>query len=155
LEERDTHKLRLSTGTGDLGKVKNLQWTWGELRERLSKPVVDQVHTLAEYVNLPDVEQNRLKNVGFFVGGHCIDGKRSSHSVPIRSIVNIDVDEPTPELIEQLRTGTTPIGKFEWFAHTTRKHRPEKPRWRLVLPLAQELLAEHYQVLSRIMASML
>lgn len=155
MDERDNQQLRLSTGSGDLGKVKNLVWTWDELRARLAKPVVDQVHTLDEYVRLPDAEQNRLKNVGFFVGGHCIDGKRSGHSVPIRSIVNIDVDEPTPELIEQLRTGLTPIGKFEWFAHTTRKHRPEKPRWRIVLPLARELPAEHYQVLSRIMASMI
>lgn len=155
MDERDNLKLRLSTGSGDLGKVKNLVWTWGELRTKLHKPVVDQVHTLDEYVRLPDAEQNRLKNQGFFVGGHCVDGKRSNHSIPIRSIVNIDIDDATPSLIDDLRTGMTPIGKFEWFAHTTRKHRPEKPRWRLVLPLAQELPAEHYQVLSRILASMI
>ena len=154
MEDRDSLKLRLSTGTGDLGRVKNLVWTWKELVERLGKPTLDQVHTLDEYVRLPDAEQNRLKNVGFFVGGHCVDGKRNSHSVLLRSIVNIDIDEPTPELIDDLRSGLTPLGKFEWFAHTTRKHRPEKPRWRLVLPLAQEVPAEHYQVLSRILASM-
>jgi putative DNA primase/helicase len=145
--------LRLATGTGDLGKVKNVTFTWAQLCERLAAPTIDQVHTLDEYVRLPIGEQGRLKNTGFFVGGYCKNGIRKADSVSERSIITLDVDEPTPEFIDNLKMGLTPICKYEFFAHTTRKHRPEKPRWRIVLPLVRELPADLYQVLSRILAS--
>ena len=153
MTEADEIQIRLATGTGDLGKVKNTVLSWAELRKRLAAPTVDQVHTLDEYVRLPIGEQGRLKNTGFFVGGHCKNGVRKADAVSERSVITLDVDEPTPEFVENLRAGLSPICKYEFFAHTTRKHRPEKPRWRIVLPMVRDLPADLYQVLSRILAS--
>jgi putative DNA primase/helicase len=138
---------------GDRGHATNKIVDWARLRQRLSRPTVDQNHTLEQYLKLSIDAQNRLKDVGSFVGGPFKDGKRKADNIVERSILTLDIDQATPSQIEDLRLGLTDICSFEWFASTTRKHDPEKPRWRLVAPLTRPVSREEYGPLARIVAS--
>lgn len=151
----DSHALAVAIGESDLGKVRNKTLTWAELAQRLGSPSRDEVHTLPEYLALPKDRQDRLKNVGFFVGGHCADGKRKAAAISGRSVVCLDIDAATPEQIQHLLGGTSGLAGYEWLAHTTRKHREDAPRWRLVLPLDRVVTADRYGPLARILASRL
>ena len=149
----EDHVLTISVSKKSLGKVTNESPTWGELIARLSKPATDKKHTLAQYLALPRDEQSTLKNRGFMVGGHCTDGIRKAQNIAERSCLCFDIDEATPKQITVLKTLTPPICDHEFFAHTTRKHTPEKPRWRVVVPLARPVPPDQFAALSRIVAA--
>lgn len=138
---------------GDRGHSKNKTVTWSWLVDRLSSPEVDRKHTLPEYLDLPIDKQNRLKDVGAFVGGPFSDGMRKGTHLIERTVVTLDIDQATAEQIDDLRLGISKVCKYEFFASTTRKHTKKKPRWRLVFPVTRPVSIEEYGPLSRILAS--
>lgn len=152
----DTLKIRIATiRRGDRGHSENKKVSWASLCERLGDPVVDEKHTLPQYLDLPIDRQNKLKDVGSFVGGPFRDGIRKGTNLIHRSIVTLDVDSATDSQIESLRLGLSDLCKYEFFASTTRKHSKKKPRWRLVFPMTRPVEVEEYGPLARILASML
>lgn len=152
----DDLKIRIATiARGDRGHSKNKRVTWGRLRERLSTPEVDKKHTLPDYLNLSIDRQNRLKDVGSFVGGPFRDGLRKGRNLIERSIVTLDIDVVADSQIELLKIGVSDACKYEFFGCTTRKHTKKKPRWRLIFPLTRPVTVEEYGPLSRILASTL
>lgn len=152
----DEIKLRIATiKRGDRGHAENKKVTWARLRDRLSTPEIDKRHTLPEYRELSIDRQNKLKDVGSFVGGPFRDGLRKNDHLIERSIVTLDIDEASPEQIDILRMGLSEVCQFEFFGSTTRKHTKKKPRWRLVFPLARPVTVEEYAPLARILASTL
>jgi putative DNA primase/helicase len=145
-------KLRISIGEKNLGKVKNKTTTWAKLISKMSEPLVDVQHTLPQYLNLSKERQAELKNVGFFVGGHCDGGVRRIGSIQERWVVTLDVDECTMAHVFDLKSGASELSEYEFFVYSTRKHTPEKPRLRIILPLEKPCEAEAYHALSRILA---
>lgn len=152
----DTLKIEIATiKKGDRGHSENKKVSWGRLREKLSDPVKDKRYTLPEYLDLSIDKQNRLKDVGSFVGGPFRDGLRKGTSLIQRSIVTLDIDQATAKQIEFLRLGSSDACDYEFFGSTTRKHTIKKPRWRLVFPVTRPLTIEEYAPVARILASKL
>lgn len=150
----DFHPLAVAFGRKNLGIVKNKTLTWGELVEKLSEPAIGN-ETLKEYLALPRKTQDEIKNVGFFIGAHCDDGKRKATAIHKRSLVTFDIDEGTPALLDNLEVGLSDLCKYEFFIYSTRKHTAAKPRVRVVIPLAEPVDAEAYEATARILASQL
>lgn len=152
----DNLKIRIATiKKGDRGHSENKRLSWARLRELLSSPIEDKKYTLQQYLDLPVDKQNKLKDVGSFVGGPFRDNLRRGDALLERSIVTLDVDQATAQQIDFLKMGLSSACKYEFFGSTTRKHTKKKPRWRFVFPMTRPVTIEEYAPLSRILASTL
>lgn len=150
----DGRLLRISTGRKSLGKVKNKKMSWEDLLSSLSQPSTSN-ETLREYLKLSKAEQDELKNVGFFVGGHCDEGRRKNQFLHEKDILSLDFDECTPEILNNLLNPETQgvLRQYAFAIYTTRKHTEESPRFRLVFPLKQAVTQEQHDALARIVSS--
>lgn len=152
----DNNDLLLGIGVGkkNRGRVKNVNWTWKHLSERLSVADVGR-ESLQEYRSLPKEQQLALKNAnGFFVGGVCKDGVRKKEHVESRCVVCLDFDDMPESLFDQLLAGESGLGSYEHLIHTSRKHeRPDSIRCRIVVPLSEPITPEQYEPVARMVAS--
>jgi predicted P-loop ATPase len=107
-------------------------------------PVVT-AETLNTYLSSTKVDQTRIKDVGGFVGGYLIDGKRRASNVRDRQILSLDIDfgklEQWDEFCEKFKCAAV--------IHATHKSTPQKPRYRLIMPLDRPVSAEEYMAISR------
>lgn len=141
-------------GADSLGKVRNEREGWPRFVERLRTPNLDADITLEEYLSLPKSQQDARKmRPGFVVGGHFKNGHRALQSLQSREMLTIDVDSASPEDVAHIFGPDSPLSALTYFAHTTRKHTPEKPRWRLYAPLGRSVDADEYDAVARIFAS--
>ena len=145
------YDITLDVATGNNRKTKswkNKTLQWSELLQRLST-TTRTPETVAEYKAMSHNQQSEIKDVGGFVGGYCNNGSRSD--IRFRSMLCLDADFASPDLWD------------DWgllFGHaaavySTHKHTPEKPRLRLVVPLARNVDPEEYQALGRRIAATL
>ena len=129
-------------------KWKNRTLAWSELLNRLAN-VVRTSETMAEYRAMTRARQSEVKDVGGFVGCYCNNGSRSD--VRHRSVLCLDADFADAELWPdwELLYGKAAA------VYSTHKHTPEKPRLRLVVPLARDVSPDEYQAIGRRIAAML
>ena len=125
---------------------KNRPMQWSELLDRMAKETRTP-ETVAEYKAMGRDQQSEIKDVGGFVGGYCNNGNRSD--IRHRSILCLDADFATSSLWEDW------LWTQGWAAavYSTHKHTPEKPRLRLVVPLARNVTPEEYQAIGRRVAA--
>lgn len=151
-----THILRISTSTSNKGVVRNKEMTWAKLCEYLSRPLEDTKHTLAQYKELSADQRADLKSkAGHYLGGHSRDGLRRKASISLRSLLCFDLDELTVAQYREINSRRTGISKYEFFLHSTRSHTAEKPKMRLLVPLATTVTPEVFNILSRYVAKMI
>lgn len=149
-------KLRIAeVKTGQRGRATNKNVTWEQLCERLgpSRLQIDQQHTIEQFLALPLDEQNRLKDLGSFVGGPFRDGIRKNANLEARYVLTLDIDTTTPGQIADLKDGMVGLTDYEFVAYSTRRHTPEKPKYRIVLPLTRPVSRDEFAALSRIVGS--
>lgn len=127
---------------------KNRPIKWSELLDRLAKETRTP-ETVAEYKAMSRNQQSEIKDVGGFVGGYCNNGSRSD--IRHRSLLCLDADFADAELWPdwQLLYGNAAA------VYSTHKHTPEKPRLRLVIPLARNVTPDEYQAIGRRVAGTL
>lgn len=127
---------------------KNKQVRWSELLDRVATPTRTS-ETVAEYKAMGKGQQSGIKDVGGFVGGYCNSGSRSD--IRIRSVLCLDADFATSELWDDwtLMYGNAAA------VYSTHKHTPEKPRLRLVVPLARNVTPDEYPAIGRRVAAVL
>ena len=145
------HDKALDIATGNSRKTKtwkNKTVQWSELLARLAKETRTP-ETVAEYKAMGRERQSDIKDVGGFVGGYCNNGSRSD--IRFRSILCLDADFADAELWPdwELLYGRAAA------VYSTHKHTPEKPRLRLVVPLARNVDPEEYQAIGRRVAEVL
>ena len=141
--------LDIALGNSRKTKVwKNRTMLWSELLDRLAK-VTRTPETMAEYKAMSRNQQSEVKDTGGYVGGYCNEGNRSD--VRHRSILCLDADYADSDLWPDWKR------KFKCQAaiYSTHKHTPEKPRLRLVIPLARNVDPDEYQAIGRRVAEML
>lgn len=126
---------------------------WSEMLQRLTTPVRGQ-ETLAAYLHMPKATQDDLKDVGGFVAGELVGGRRKRHAVAGRDIVTLDMDAlPAGGTDDALRrVGSLGCG---WAVYSTRKHSPDKPRLRILIPLSRTVTADEYEPIARKLAEMI
>lgn len=127
---------------------KNKTLRWSELLDRLAKETRTP-ETVAEYRALSRDRQSDIKDVGGFVGGYCNNGSRSD--IRFRSVLCLDADFAEPGLWDDwvLLYGSAAA------VYSTHKHTPEKPRLRLVVPLARNVDPDEYQAIGRRIAAVM
>ena len=129
-------------------KWKNKTVTWTELLERISE-TTRTYETAAEYRNMGKNDQDRIKDVGGFVGGILTEGRRKNGFVKARSIITLDADFATPDLWEDTAMLTT----YAIAAYSTHKHNPEHPRLRFLIPLSRDVTPDEYEATARWIAN--
>lgn len=137
--------LPIATGRSRLEKQwKNKSIPWSQLLVKLSKPTVTP-ESYTEYLKMSKDDQDRIKDVGGFIGGSLKGGRRKTDSVELRQLVTLDADFADPTLIEDL-------GIFlgcAYAVYSTHKHCPEKPRLRLLIPLDRPVTPDEYEAIGR------
>ena len=102
-----------------------------------------------EYISFPKDIQDNIKDVGGFVGGLLKNGKRKKDTIISRSIITLDVDFGYENMIEDI----TKNCDFGMCIYTTHKHTTKKPRFRIIIPLSEEVEPIEYEVIARKLAS--
>ena len=126
---------------------KNQQMMWSRLIKKISVPRRTP-ETYEEYVNMTRDEQNRIKDVGGFVGGTLKNGHRSGKTVTGRTILSYDIDFAKDTFYEDLKL----TSDYASACYSTHKHSPSAPRYRLLIPLARQVSAEEYEAVARMVA---
>ena len=134
-------------------RYKNQERNWSWIKERNRRPIRTS-ETVAEYPKLPKEQRDELKDQGGFVGGWLKSGVRKKGHVISRCLGCLDADNiPAevnfPALCRKVFAG------FDWFLYSTHKHRPEAPRYRLVILFDREVSEEEYPALMRMVAKKL
>lgn len=128
---------------------KNKKIRWSELLARLASSVRTQ-ETHAEYMKMTKDRQDRIKDIGGFVGGHLIGGHRKNGSVQARQIVTLDLDFAPGTLWDDLQDSFAIDGAYA--VYSTHKHTPKTPRFRLIIPLDRQVSPDEYEAIARKLA---
>ena len=137
--------LPIATGKSRMEKAwKNRKMAWSALLAKLETPTRTP-ESLAEYLRLPKADQDRIKDVGGFVGGRLKNGRRKADSVEMRQLIALDADYAPTDLLDSLYLYID--GGFA--VYSTHKHSPEKPRLRILIPLDREVTPDEYEAIAR------
>lgn len=123
---------------------KNKAMSWSELLSRL-KETTRTHETVEEYKAKSKDDQGGIKDIGGFVGGHLIEGRRLKGNVKNRSLVTLDVDYANSEFWDDF----TMFNDYAAALYSTHKHTPESPRLRLIIPLRRSVTPEQYEAIAR------
>ena len=104
--------------------------------------------TLNEYRKLPKAKQDDLKDTGGFVAGTFKGEKRRACDVTGRDIITLDLDNIPAGQTELLLQRLDSLG-VGYCVYSTRKHAPEAPRLRVLLPLSRTVTADEYEPIAR------
>lgn len=138
-------KYWLSIGHNRRAKTwKNIEMTWPELVTRLQDCKFTS-ETVKEYANMKPEDQAVIKDVGGFVGGAIVGGRRKKGAVTSRGLITLDLDKAPVDFWDGL--------VLDWgmtmAIYSTHKHTPESPRLRLIIPLDREVLPDQYEAIAR------
>lgn len=137
--------MKLSIGNSRMDKKWNLvDMELSEFRDRISQ-TRRTAETVEQYRKMGKARQDSIKDVGGFVLGTLKGGRRKKDCVLTRSGLSLDMDYATADVIDQLEM----FFLFRCFVYSTHKHTPEKPRLRLIIPLAREVTPDEYCAVAR------
>lgn len=143
--------LMISTGRSRMETAwKNKQMHWSVLISKL-KTTVRTPETLGEFMKMSKTDQDRIKDIGGFVGGALKSGRRKVGNVESRQLVTLDADFAPKGLADELELAIP--GAYA--VYSTHKHKPEKPRLRILMPLDRPVTPDEYEAISRKLADMI
>lgn len=122
---------------------------WGRLGN-----VHRSTETLAQYRDLPKPKQDELKDVGGYVAGTFRGEdantfvRRKACNVTGRDIVTLDLDNIPAGQTDSVLMKLDTLG-VGYCVYSTRKHSPEAPRLRVLLPLSRTVTADEYEPIAR------
>ena len=126
---------------------------WSALAERLKTPRKGtETHTA--YMRMAKAQQDRLKDVGGFLGGTLKNGRRQIRGVTGRDLVTLDLDAIPARGADAVLFDVDLLGCAACI-YSTRKHDAEHPRLRVILPLKRTVSAEEYEPAARRIAQKL
>ena len=123
-------------------KWKNNDISWDDFCKRVSTTQTT-TETVEEYRKMTKPQQDSIKDVGGFVGGHLRGGRRKTGTVLCRSMLTLDMDHGTPDVLDELSM----FNSHEMCIYSTHKHTPEAPRLRLIMPLKRDVSEDEYPAL--------
>lgn len=129
-------------------KWKNTTTTWLDFLKRIGT-TTRTYETVAEYKKMGKTEQDRIKDVGGYVGGTLREGRRKNGYVDARSLITLDADFATPDLWSDVEL----MAEFAIAAYSTHKHTSASPRLRFLIPLSRDVSPEEYEAIARWIAN--
>lgn len=140
--------MKIAVGDSRMSKKwKNKDIAWEDILARVSS-TIRTTETVEEYRKFKKGQQDEIKDVGGFVGGHLREGRRKNGNVLCRSMLSLDMDYGKPGVWEDL---ILPLG-VKCCMYSTHKHTPEAPRLRILLPLSREVSEDEYPAVARMAA---
>lgn len=141
---------RISISEG--GSRRSTEWTANsytieELYKRLENPSVGS-ETYNEYLAMKKPQQDALKDVGGFVGGTLNGNRRKANCVTGRDLITLDFDNIPGWQTEALIQKIEGLG-CSYCVYSTRKHAPNKPRLRFVVPTDRTMTPDEYEPCAR------
>ena len=144
------HDLIIATGLSRTSKHwQNTKISWEDFKNKV-KNTQRTNETQGQYFNMTKKQQDNLKDVGGFVGGRLEQGRRKAGSVKERYLLTLDADFAGTDFIDNMILFHS---DYSWLIYSTHKHTPEKPRYRLILPLSRPVLPDEYEAVARAVAS--
>lgn len=141
--------LKISVGNSRMEKRWNqVNMTLDAFRDRIST-TTRTAETVSQYAKMTKAEQDNIKDVGGFVMGTLKGGRRKKDCVLSRTGLTLDMDYATSDIIEQVEM----LFDFYCWFYSTHKHRPDKARLRLIIPLKRPVTADEYIAVSRRVAA--
>lgn len=138
-------KIRVSVGNSRMDRRWNLvEMELDEFRDRISA-TKRTAETVEQYKKLSKARQDDIKDVGGFVLGVLKDGRRKKDSVVSRSALCLDMDYAEASVIDQIEM----FFSFRCWFYSTHKHTPDKPRFRLIIPLSHDVTPDEYIAVGR------
>jgi len=120
-------------------KWRNQKLSWPEFIDKLSEPIRTK-ESSHDYINMPKNQKDEIKDVGGFVGGYLKGGRRISGACVSRSLITLDADSGT----ENLLTNIDILTDYESVIYSTHSHQKNAPRFRVVIPLYREVTPDEY-----------
>lgn len=105
--------------------------------------------TMQEYDELSHDEQAEKKNVGGFVGGELLQGRRKKGNVLSRCLICLDADFADNSFVDKVHEV---LGSLSYIIYSTRSDRPSGHRYRLILPLKRPCKPDEYEPICRYIA---
>ncbi len=118
---------------------------WPEFVEQLKK-VRRTNETMAEYDRMSKDDRDKIKNGRAFVGGLVKGGRRKKENVENRWLITLDADNADDDFIFNT---DLQIGGSAYVVYSTHSCRPQKLKYRLVLPTNRALSPDEYGAISR------
>ena len=136
---------------------KSMNWvktetTVSAFYERLRTPV-RSTETLAEYVRMAKPKQDDLKDVaGGYVGGVLKGPQRKANNVLSRDLITLDFDNVPANKTDDIIKTLDDMG-YSYCIYSTRKHAPNAPRLRVVMPTDRTMTPDEYEPCARRIAA--
>lgn len=141
-------KLTISIGNSRKDTFwKRQELTFSDLCYRL-EVLTRSTETLAEYMRMSKPQQDDLKDIGGFVGGALSGPQRKANAVISRDLVTLDLDSVPANATNDIIKTLDELG-YSYCIYSTRKHAPNKPRLRIVLPSDRTMSIDEYGAVSR------
>lgn len=125
-------------------KLTQVMMTWNEIIEKLKTPLKTH-ETVEQYKKLDKDSKTTIKDCGGFVAGVLNGGSRKINDVLSRDLVVLDADFATPSTEHDIDR----LIEYDALIYSTHKSTPEKPRFRLVVPLSRSVTPAEYEPLAR------
>lgn len=101
---------------------------------------VRTTETVEEYRKMTKDQQASFKDKGGFVAGHLKKARRKKGHVLCRPLLALDIDFGTPDVWDTVLMKQS----YKCCAYLTHKHKPKKPRLRVMIPLSREVSEAEY-----------
>lgn len=108
--------------------------------------------TMAEYQQMNPEDKIKAKDVGGYVAGVLKDNKRKSENVLTRSMITLDLDSipcDTATALDKIERDCP----YAFIVHPSHSHTDDRPRLRIIIPLLEDIPAEQYEPVARMLAS--
>lgn len=123
--------------------------SWEEFVDKLRK-VRRTRETMEQYDNMSSSDRSKTKDGLAFVGGLIRGGRRKKENVDIRSLITLDADYADEHFM--FSVDLVLVCK-NYVIYSTHSHRPDKPKYRLVIPVDRPMSRDEYAAVSRRLAA--
>lgn len=142
-------KLNISIGNSRMDKRWNqVDLSLEDFKARIASTRYT-AETVSQYAKMSKAQQDDIKDVGGFVMGSLKGGRRKKDCVIDRCGLTLDMDYATPNIIETVEI----LFSYHCWFYSTHKHKPDKPRLRLIIPLSRPVSPDEYIAIGRRVAA--
>ena len=138
--------LHIAFGSSCQAKTwSNKKATFDDLKTRLCT-TIRTPESVEEYAKYNKAQKEKVKDHGGFVAGVLKGGRRKIDAVQSRSMITLDGDRVPDDFVKTFDPPYTCV------MYSTHSHTPDKPRVRIVIPLARDVSTDEFVAISRYVA---
>lgn len=122
--------------------------SWPEFCDRL-RQVRRTAETMAQYDKMDKNARGKAKDGPGFVAGMLDGGRRKKEAVSSRSMITLDADFAGDSFLFDVELV---LGGYAYAIYSTHSHRPDRPKYRVIVPLNRPMSPDEYAAASRKLA---